>query len=63
MLQHSKLKTRDAAKRVTFEYIEVFYNHIRSHAKLNNQALAENAKVLRNITFAKPVHLYRIKIG
>ena len=36
--------TRDEAKRVTFEYIEVFYNRIRRHAKLKNQIPAEFAK-------------------
>jgi len=44
-LHHYKFKTRDEAKRVTFEYIEVFYNQIRRHAKLNNQAPAQFAKI------------------
>lgn len=43
-LHHYKFKTREEAKRVTFEYIEVFYNQIRRHAKLNNQAPAQFAK-------------------
>ena len=33
-----------ASKRVTFEYIEVFYNRIRRHAKINNQIPADFAK-------------------
>ena len=36
-LHHHKFKTRVEAKRVTFEYVEVFYNRIRRHAKINNQ--------------------------
>ena len=43
-LHHYKFRTREEAKRVTFEYIEVFYNRIRRHAKLNNQIPAEFAK-------------------
>ena len=31
-LHHFKLKTRDQARQVVFEYIEVFYNRIRRHA-------------------------------
>lgn len=49
-LHHYKFKTRDEAKRVTFEYIEVFYNRIRRHAKLKNQIPAEFAKIyMQNI--------------
>ena len=44
MLTSLQIKTRDEAKRVTFEYIEVFYNRIRRHAKLKNQIPAEFAK-------------------
>lgn len=36
-LHHYKFKTKDEAKQVTFEYIEVFYNRIRRHAKIKNQ--------------------------
>ena len=43
-LHHYKFKTREEAKRVTFEYIEVFYNRIRRHAKINNQSPAKFAK-------------------
>ena len=43
-LHHYKFKTRDEAKRVTFEYIEVFYNRVRRHAKLKNQIPAKFAK-------------------
>jgi hypothetical protein len=32
------------AKRVKFEYIEVFYNLILRHAKINNQAATQFAK-------------------
>ena len=40
---HYTFKTRAEARAVTFEYIEVFYNRIRRHAKLNNQIPAEFA--------------------
>jgi len=43
-LHHYKFKTRAEAKRVTFEYIEVFYNRIRRHAKIGNQIPADFAK-------------------
>lgn len=43
-LHHYKFKTRDEAKRVTFKYIEVFYNRIRRYAELKNQISAEFAK-------------------
>ena len=43
-LHHYKFRTRAEAKRVTFEYIEVFYNRIRRHAKINNQIPADFAK-------------------
>jgi putative transposase len=35
---------REEARRVVFEYIEVFYNQIRRHAKINNQSPADCAK-------------------
>ena len=43
-LHHHKFKTRAEAKRVTCEYIEVFYNRICRHAKINNQIPADFAK-------------------
>lgn len=43
-LHHYKIKTRAEAKRMTFEYIEVFYNRIRRHAKLKNQIPDEFAR-------------------
>ena len=33
---HHQFKTRENAKQVVFEYIEVFYNRIRWHAKIDN---------------------------
>ena len=41
---HYTFKTRAEARAVTFEYIEVFYNRIRRHAKLKSQIPAEFAK-------------------
>ena len=38
-----KFKTRDQAKQVVFEYIEVFYNRIRRHATIQNQVPADYA--------------------
>ena len=35
-LHHYRFKTRETAKRVIFEYIEVFYNRIQRHAKIGN---------------------------
>ncbi len=43
-LHHYKFKTRAEAKQVTFEYIEVFYNRIRRHAKINNQIPSQFAQ-------------------
>ena len=43
-LHHQKFKTKAEAKKVTFEYIEVFYNRIRRHAKINNQIPAQFAQ-------------------
>ena len=37
---HKKYKTREEAKRSIFEYIEVFYNRMRSHSKLDFQSPA-----------------------
>jgi putative transposase len=43
-LHHYKFKTRDQAKQVVFDYIEVFYNRIRRHATIQNQAPADHAR-------------------
>ena len=43
-LHHFKFKTRDQAKQVVFEYIEVFYNRIRRHATIQNQVPADYAQ-------------------
>ena len=52
-LHHYRFATREEARRVVFEYIEVFYapkevplgdNRIRRHAKINNQSPADCAK-------------------
>lgn len=42
-LHHYRFKTREHAKHVIFEYIEVFYNRIRQHAKIGNQTPADFA--------------------
>ena len=42
-LHHYRFESRAHAKRVIFEYIEVFYNRIRRHAKINNQIPADFA--------------------
>ena len=42
-LHHYRFKTRENAKRIIFEYIEVFYNRIRRHAKISNQIPADFA--------------------
>jgi transposase InsO family protein len=36
-LYHFCFTTREQARQVVFEYIEVFYNRIRRHAKIGNQ--------------------------
>ena len=43
-LHHFKFKTRDQARQVVFDYIEVFYNRIRRHAKIQNQVPADYAQ-------------------
>ena len=43
-LHHHKFKTRDQARQVVFDYIEVFYNRIRRHATIQNQAPADYAR-------------------
>ena len=42
-LHHYRFKTRETAKRILFEYNEVFYNRIRRHAKIGNQIPADFA--------------------
>jgi putative transposase len=44
-LYHYRFATREQARQVIFEYIEVFYNRIRRHAKIGNQVPAEFAKL------------------
>jgi putative transposase len=43
-LHHYCFATREEARQVVFEYIEVFYNQIRRHAKISNQSPADWAK-------------------
>ena len=43
-LHHYRFATREQARQVVFEYIEVFYNRIRRHAKIGNQAPVNFAK-------------------
>ena len=42
-LHHYRFTTREQARQVVFEYIEVFYNRIRRHAKIGNQVPADFA--------------------
>ncbi len=42
-LRHYRFKTRESAKRIIFEYIEVFYNLIRRHARIGNKTPADFA--------------------
>ena len=42
-LHHYCFTTREQARQVTFEYIEVFYGRIRRHAKIGNQVPADFA--------------------
>ena len=43
-LHHYRFTTREQARQVVFEYIEVFYNRIRRHAKIGNQIPAKFAQ-------------------
>lgn len=43
-LHHYRFATREAARRIIFDYIEVFYNRIRRHAKIGYLAPAEFEK-------------------
>jgi hypothetical protein len=40
IMHHFRFTTREQARQVVFEYIEVYYNCIRRHAKIGNQAPA-----------------------
>lgn len=42
-LHHYRFATCEQARKVVFEYIEVFYNRIRRHAKIGNQVPADFA--------------------
>ena len=42
-LHHYCFRTRERARRIIFEYIEVFYIRIRRHVKINNQNPADFA--------------------
>jgi putative transposase len=42
-LHHYRFASREQARQAYFEYIEVFYNRIRRHAKISNQIPAEFA--------------------
>ena len=37
----TKYATRATAKAAIFEYVEVFYNNVRRHSKINNQSPAD----------------------
>jgi putative transposase len=50
-LHHYHFATREQARRVVFEYIEVFYNRIRRHAKIGNNSPAEYANSFYAKTF------------
>ncbi len=43
-LHHYRFATREQARQVVFEYIEVFYNRTRRHAKIGNQIPSHFAK-------------------
>ena len=45
LTHHHKFKTREEAKRVIFEYIEVFYNRIRIHSANNYLSPVEFEKL------------------
>lgn len=47
-LHHYQFKTRNSAKQVVFDYIEVFYNRVRRHAKIGNQIPTNFAKQFYN---------------
>ena len=43
-LHHYRFTNCEQARQVVFEYIEVFYNRIRRHATIQNQAPADYAR-------------------
>ncbi len=43
-LYHSQFETRNRAKQVVFDYIEVVCNRVRRHSKIGNQIPADFAK-------------------
>ena len=43
-VHHYRFATREEARRVVFDYIEVFYNQIRRHATISNRSPADCAK-------------------
>ena len=43
-LHHDRFATPEHARQICFEYIEVFYNRIRRHAKISHQIPANFAK-------------------
>ncbi len=47
-LQHYRFTTREEAKLVVFEYMEVFYNRIRRDSNINNIAPATYAAQLHS---------------
>ena len=49
LIYHHKFNTREEAKRVIFEYIEVFYNRIRIHSANNYLAPVEYEKFHHNL--------------
>jgi transposase InsO family protein len=50
---HERFNTRDEAKGVVFDYIEVFYNQQRRHSSLNYLAPVEYEKL--NVTISRMV--------
>lgn len=42
-LYHYRFASREQVRQVISKYIEVFYNRIRRHAKIDNQILADFA--------------------
>jgi len=49
LIHHYKFKTREEAKRVIFEYIEVFYNRVRIHSANNYLSPADYESLLPKI--------------
>ena len=49
LTHHHKFKNQEEAKNVIFEYIEVFYNRIRTHSSNNYLAPVEFERVQKNI--------------